>query len=87
MLVNIEDHTPPPSPALCGEVGKECRDCVRHSAETMAALCPNMAATHAESIFFRLYPSAGCTNMARAFVREYLNFSDAYHAEAQEMVA
>lgn len=87
MLLNIEDHTPPPSPALCGEVGKDCRECVRNCAETMATLCPNMAATHAESMFFRIYPYSGCVSMARAFVREYLTYSDAFEPEAQELVA
>ncbi len=73
MLVNIEDLSPAaPSPALCQEVGKECRTCVAHCASTIAVLCPSLDAIQAHSFFLRLYPHQGCFSMARTFVREYL---------------
>jgi hypothetical protein len=73
MLVNIEDLSPAaPAPALCLEVGKECRDCISTCASTIASLCPSLDPMQAHSFFLRLYPHAGCFAMARTFVREYL---------------
>jgi hypothetical protein len=67
----------PANPESCGELGKECRDCVSQSASLIATLCPTLDAGAAQSIFFKMYPSPGCINMSRVFVRVYLGETEA----------
>ncbi len=88
MLISIEDQAhPAPSPALCREIGKECRTCVSDCAETIAILCPSLEASSAQSLFFKLYPYTGCAAMARTFVREYLSHSEPAFLEPAELCA
>lgn len=86
-MLNIEEQAPAPSPTICREAGKECRDCVSQCAETMAWLCPSLEPQAAQSIFLRLYPHAGCFAMARTFVREYLTHSEPFNSKLEELVA
>jgi hypothetical protein len=88
MLISIEEQAPPaPSPALCREVGKECRDCVSRCAETIAFLCPSLEPSSAHALFFKLYPYSGCSGMARSFVREYLSQTEPVFLETAELCA
>jgi hypothetical protein len=73
MLMGLEDDlTNTLDAQSCAQVGKDCRGCVRQSAEVVALLCPALQATDAQRIFFRMYRQPGCEGMARSFVREYL---------------
>jgi hypothetical protein len=73
MLVGIEENIAyAVNPESCLLVGKECRECVSHSASVVAMLCPSLDAASAQKMFFQMYRHHGCGGMARAFVREYL---------------
>lgn len=77
MLIGLEDNLMKTHDAQsCAQVGKDCRGCVRQSAEVVALLCPSLDATGAQKIFFRMYLQPGCRDMARSFVREYLSITE-----------
>jgi hypothetical protein len=77
MLMGLEDNLMNTLDAQsCAQVGKDCRGCVRQSAEVVALLCPALDAAGAQQMFFRMYRQPGCGGMARSFVREYLSIAE-----------
>jgi hypothetical protein len=77
MDLSHNNSSKPANPESCLELGKECRDCVSQSAALVAVLCPTLDPVAAQSIFFKMYPSPGCINMSRVFVRVYLGETEA----------
>jgi hypothetical protein len=58
-------------PALCLEVGKDCRTCVRDTATEAAKVCPGLKGKELGRLFVMLYPNSGCAPMAKRFAHEY----------------
>ena len=58
-------------PALCLDVGKDCRSCVKDTASEAAKVCPGLKGKALGQLFVMLYPNSGCAPMAKRFAREY----------------
>jgi hypothetical protein len=58
-------------PETCSSLGLECGACIQRCAATTAAICPALDHSAVHRMFFQLYPSPGCHNMAHAFMRAY----------------
>ncbi|GAB4372794.1 MAG: hypothetical protein OHK0021_15100 [Bryobacter sp.] len=86
LIANEDSSIPPAGPTLCREVGKDCKSCVASNASTLAFLCPSLEPSAAQHFFFKIYPSPGCSPMARSFVREYLSAIEPVFESAFEPV-
>ncbi len=58
-------------PGTCTSEGLDCPSCIRHSAASIAAVCPSLGSLGLQSLFRVLYPSSGCAIMAPAFDLAY----------------
>ena len=58
-------------PAVCSEVGLDCKTCTEVVANHVTRICPGLSAEGIERVFLSLYPGPACAAMAAHFALEY----------------
>ena len=69
----------------CQALGLDCNQCVKSTALSVAAICPDIFQAAAHRLFSELYPDACCAPMGLSFIRAYRDANrrdqnDALHA-------